>query len=166
MSTHQPKSSQPKLPRKREKPIIGWREWLELPECGIKEIKAKVDSGARTSALHAEEISLLSKGGQDYVRFRVYPIQREKKISQKVTLPLIEMRWIKSSVGHRTLRPVVETMVKMGNDLIPIELTLVNRDLMGFRMLLGREAIRNRFLLDTGRSFLLDRAQKKRPKRP
>ena len=143
------------------KPIIGWREWISIPEMHIREIKVKVDSGARTSAIHAEDIEIVKKRGKHYVNFKVFPLQRDKTHFAKVTLPMIEERWVKSSVGHQTLRPVVKVEVKMGEFTFPIELTLVNRDIMGFRMLLGREAIKNRFLLDTGHSFLQGKKKKK-----
>lgn len=146
----------------KEKPIIGWREWLSIPEMHISEIKVKVDSGARTSAIHAEDIEITKKRGKEFVSFKIFPLQRDKSHFSRVTLPMIEERWVKSSVGHQTLRPVVKVDIKIGDHKFPIELTLVNRDIMGFRMLLGREAIKNRFLLDAGHSFLLGKKKKKK----
>lgn len=142
--------------------VIGWREWVSFPELGIDFIKVKVDSGARTSAIHAEDIEFIKKGRKKFVRFTLYPLQKDKKTSRLITLPIEDERWIKSSVGHKTHRPVVMVNLKIGEHTFPIELTLVNRDLMGFRMLLGREAIKNKFLLDAGRSFL--QGKKKRIK--
>lgn len=144
------------MPKKIDnaKPIIGWREWISIPDMHIQQIKVKVDSGARTSAIHAEDIEIVKKRGKKFVCFKIFPMQKDKKNGKEVTLPMIDERWVKSSVGHQTLRPVVLVDIKIGDYEVPIELTLVNRDLMGFRMLLGREAIKNLFLLDAGRSFL------------
>ncbi len=142
--------------------IVGWREWVSFPELGVDFIKAKVDSGARTSAIHAEDIEFIKKGKNKYVRFRLYPLQKDKETSHLVTLPIEDERWIKSSVGHKTHRPVVVVKMKIGEHTFPIELTLVNRDLMGFRMLLGREAIKNKFLLDAGHSFLQGKKKRKK----
>lgn len=147
---------------KEPKPIIGWREWLSIPAMHIEQIKVKVDSGARTSAIHAEDIQIVKKGSKKFVKFKIFPMQKDKKHYHIVTLPMIEERWVKSSVGHQTLRPVVEVEIKLGQFVVPIEVTLVNRDLMGFRMLLGREAIKNKFLLDTGHSFLQGKKKKKK----
>lgn len=143
------------------KPIIGWREWIAIPDMHVTHIKVKVDSGARTSAIHAEDIEVIKKRGKKFVSFKIFPMQKDKKHWHEVTLPMIDERWVKSSVGHQTLRPVVQVDIKLGEHEVPIELTLVNRDLMGFRMLLGREAIKNKFLLDTGRSFLQGKKKKK-----
>ena len=143
------------------KPTIGWREWISIPEMHIAQIKVKVDSGARTSAIHAEDIEIIKKRGKKFVSFKIFPMQKDKKHWNEVTLPMIDERWVKSSVGHQTLRPVVQVDIKLGEHEVPIELTLVNRDLMGFRMLLGREAIKNKFLLDTAHSFLQGKKKKK-----
>lgn len=134
--------------------IIGWREWVTLPELDIPRIKAKVDTGARSSSLHAYDIEIFSRGRRNYVRFVVHPVQRETKTTVYCVAELHEHRHVKSSSGHREYRPIIRTMVGLGGDRWPIDLTLTTRDSMGFRMLLGREAIRGRFLVEPGRSYL------------
>ena len=142
--------------------IIGWREWLTLPDLGIQNIKVKVDSGARTSALHATNIRYLEKlNGETWVSFIVTKqLQPRKNI--RVRAPLVEQRKVKSSLGHATLRPVIRTTVKIGEDSWPIEITLVNRDPMGFRMLLGRSAVRKRYLIHPAKSFLQSKTRDKK----
>lgn len=145
-------------PRKKKlPPRIGWREWVSLPELGIARVKAKVDTGARSSALHALEVVPVLRDGTVWVRFRVQPLQRSPALSVMVEAPLVGKRWVRSSSGKRTLRPVVRTLVALFGKTWPVEVTLVRRDLMGFRMLLGRQAIRSRFLVHPGRSFLAGR---------
>lgn len=139
---------------KRVRPVIGWREWLGLPELDIQSIKAKVDTGARTSSLHAYDIRRFKRKGRSMVRFKVHPVQRDARTLVEAEAPLVEMRKVRSSNGVVTLRPVVETAVDLAGVTWRIELTLVRRDLMGFRMLLGRQAVRRRFLVDPGASFL------------
>ncbi len=148
--------------RKRRPPlVIGWREWLELPELGVERIKAKVDTGARTSSLHAWDLERLEIDGRPWVRFVVHPIQRETSTTIEVMAEMIGERRVKSSTGHAQLRPVIRTRAALGRRRWPIEITLVNRDVMGFRMLLGRQAVRRRFLVDPGKSFLAARNQKR-----
>jgi hypothetical protein len=134
-------------------PIMGWREWLELPDLGIRRVKAKVDTGARSSSLHAESIELLQVRGQVAVRFVVLPLQRSRLKPVACQMPLYDERYVKSSNGSRELRPVIRAAVAWGGLSWEVDITLTSRDLMGFRMLLGREAIRRRFLVDTGRSY-------------
>lgn len=138
----------------RALPAVGWREWLSLPDLGIEKIKAKVDTGARTSALHAFDFEPFEVDGEPWVRFRVHPVQRDAMTTVEAAAPLVDRREVRSSSGKATLRPVVRARVVLGEHDWPIEITLVRRDLMGFRMLLGRQAVRNRFLVDPGRSFL------------
>jgi hypothetical protein len=140
--------------KRRELERVGWREWVALPDLGIPEIKAKVDTGARSSALHAFDIRAFRRAGVDRVRFRVHPVQRNTAVTVEAEAEVVDERWIRSSHGHGTLRPVIRTEVVWGQERWPIELTLIGRDEMGFRMLLGRQAVRNRFLVDPGRSFL------------
>jgi hypothetical protein len=134
--------------------VMGWREWLELPDLGIRRVKAKVDSGARSSSLHAEQIELFQSRGRMGVRFTVLPLQRSRLKPAACEAPLYDERYVKSSNGSRELRPVIRTKVSWGGTIWDVDLTLTSRDLMGFRMLLGREAIRRRYLVDTGRSYL------------
>ncbi len=135
------------------KPIIGWREWAALPELGVDRIKAKIDTGARTSALHAFDIELYKKRGRDWVRFTIQPEQRNAANKQWCTCPVRETRMVTNSGGTREQRFVIETVLNMGDQSWPIEITLTNRDQMGFRMLLGRTAIKGHFLVNPGRSF-------------
>jgi hypothetical protein len=136
--------------------VIGWREWLALPELGIDRIKAKVDTGARSSALHAIRIEEFERDGDDWVRFRVHPRQRDTSETIQCEYPVHDRRSVRSSVGHEQHRIVIRPKVEMMGERFPIDLTLTNRDAMGFRMLLGREATRGRFLVDPGASFLTD----------
>ncbi len=141
-------------------PLIGWRERLALPELGITSVKAKIDTGARSSALHAFDIEVFEREGAKFVRFRVHPAQKNKKKTVAAEARLLEMRAVRSSSGQAETRPVIETMVAAGGRQWPIELTLTNRDVMGFRMLLGRQAVRSRFLVDSGQSYLQSSAPK------
>lgn len=132
------------------KVVLGWREWVALPEFGIDALKAKVDTGARTSALHAFAIER-RRGGS--LRFRVHPHQHDDEGEVLVEAELVDERVIVTSGGHSELRPVVRTPVAVGGIEVAVELTLSNRALLGFRMLLGREAVRGRFVVDPQRSF-------------
>lgn len=149
----------------RSGPVIGWREWVSLPDLGIDAIKAKVDTGARTSAIHAIDIVTFQRRGVDRVRFRVHPIQRESRKTIETEAEMIDRREIKSSVGHVTERPVISTTIELKGRSWEIELTLVGRDEMGFRMLLGREAIRGQFVVDPGASFLAGPGPRRRKKK-
>lgn len=139
--------------RKPQSLVIGWREWVALPDLGITSIKAKVDTGARSSSLHAFDVEPFVKGGEDWVRFRVHPAQRNTKKTVKTEAKVLEMRSVRSSSGKASIRPVIVTNVTLLDETWPVELTLANRDEMGFRMLLGREAFRKKFLVDAGNSF-------------
>lgn len=144
---------------------IGWREWLALPELGIGAVKAKIDSGARSSALHAFKIELFQRGGLSMVRFVVHPWQDNVEETVAAEAPLFDQRLVRNSGGVETLRPVIVTQLEMLGQRWPIELTLTARDAMGFRMLLGREALRRRFLVDCGRSYLAGRGPSWAPPR-
>jgi hypothetical protein len=133
--------------------VVGWREWLALPEFGISRIKAKIDTGARTSSLHAFDLVSFLHRGHQWVRFEIHPMQRTAYNAVLIETEVLEYRKVRSSNGHASVRPVIATQVQLMGQEFPIEITLANRDEMGFRMLLGREAIRGRFLVDVGRSF-------------
>jgi len=139
--------------KKKSLEIIGWREWVSFPELGIKTIKAKMDTGARTSALHVSNIRVSKRTG--IVKFTIHPVQRKWRPTIEASAKMISLREIKSSNGQLSVRPVIKTEVKIGEDVYPVELSLVNRDLMGFRLLLGRSALKNRYTVDSGKSFLL-----------
>lgn len=145
-------------------PLIGWREVIALPQLNIPKIKAKIDTGARSSALHAYDIEPYQEQGQSMIRFRVHPYQRNTKDTIEAEAKLLEMREVRNSGGIAQLRPVIETIVKLGETERLIELTLTSRDVMGFRMLLGRQAVRNQFFVDPGRSFLLSSPREKQTK--
>lgn len=149
---------------KRVKTVVGWREWLRLPELGVGLIKAKVDTGARTSALHAENIRFIRRGARRLVRFTVHPRQRSTKLAVEAVAPLIGERTVTSSSGESEIRPVIRTSVNLGGDEWPIEITLTRRDVMGFRMLLGREALRGHTIVDPGRSYLTRKVTTSRKK--
>jgi hypothetical protein len=126
---------------------IGWREWISFPELEIPPLKAKIDTGARTSALHAFKLVYFTEDNIHKVRFYIHPRQRKSTPVIKCIAPLKEMRWVSDSGGHREQRPVIETLVKIGNLEWAIEITLTSRDDMRFRMLLGRTAMRAKDLI-------------------
>ncbi len=146
--------------------VIGWREWVGLPDLGIAEIKVKVDTGARSSALHAFAVEPFPRRGRPMVRFRVHPYQRDTVTTIAAEAELIGQRSVRSSSGQLEVRPVIRTRIKLLEREWVIELTLTNRDPMGFRMLLGREALRGRFLVDPGRSFLASPRRRRRDAQP
>lgn len=134
-------------------PTIGWREWVGLPDLGIRQIKAKVDTGARSSSLHAFDVQVFERDGAKWVRFQIHPAQRNDTKVVEAEAKVLEFRSVRSSSGKAALRPVILTHVELLGISWPIELTLASRDKMGFRMLLGREAFRGKFLVDAGKSY-------------
>lgn len=145
-------SKSPKTPKPPSK-TIGWREWLALPDLGVEAVKAKIDTGARTSSLHALHLKPFERDGKTWIRFEVHPLQRNSKLSIHAEAEVIEFREVRSSNGHTTRRPVILTNILWDGELWPVELTLASRDEMGFRMLLGREAVRGRYSVDAGNSW-------------
>lgn len=143
-------------------PVIGWREWVALPNLGIKTIKVKVDSGARSSSLHAFDLKTFDRDGEQWVRFKVHPLQRSREKIIAVEAPVLEFRSVKSSSGIAKMRPVIITEVELLGEKWSVELTLASRDNMGFRMLLGREAFRGRFLVDGGKSYYGGKPKRKK----
>lgn len=142
-----------KKSKKHTLPVIGWREWVSLPDLGVETIKVKVDTGARSSSLHAFNLNFFERNQSEWVRFQIHPVQRKTKISVTTEAKILEFRSIRSSSGIASTRPVIITNITLLGVTWPVELTLSNRDEMGFRMLLGREAFRRKFLVDAGRSY-------------
>jgi hypothetical protein len=135
---------------------IGWREWVTLPDLGVLAIKAKIDTGARSLSLHAWEVEIVDGGAgrPARVRFVLHPAQRDLDLTVAAEADLVGMRDVRSSNGGVESRPVIRTPVVVAGRRFPIDLSLTRRDEMGFRMLLGRRALRRRFVVDPGRSFL------------
>lgn len=139
---------------------VGWREWVALPETGLDWIKAKLDTGARTSALHAVDIQEFERDGEAWVRATVRPWQRSVADAITMEWPVHDIRRVRSSSGHAQRRYVVLQPIVLAGRAVTAEVTLTNRDQMGFRMLVGREALRQGFVVDSRASFLGGRAPK------
>ena len=139
----------------KSRPLIGWREWAAFPDLGVDRINAKIDTGAKTSAIHAFRPKVIETDDGELVEFYLHPRRRRKTPEIFCRLPLIDRRIIRSSNGQAEERLVVKTPVRMGEQAWPIELTLTNRDAMGFRLLIGRDALVKRFLIQPEASYLL-----------
>lgn len=154
----EPQESPPKNPVKptvTAKSLLGWREWVALPSLGIAHIKAKVDTGARTSALHAFYLERYWQGEVEWVRFGVHPYQQDTARLVDCNAPIKEIRRVTDSGGHAEWRPVIDVVVVLGGVTRTIEMTLTDRENMRFRMLLGRSALKPFYWVDSGRSFLM-----------
>lgn len=137
------------------KQILGWREWVALPELGVPKIKAKVDTGARSSALHTYFVEPYNENGVLMVRFGLHPEQNSTDTELLCTAKVKDQRMVTDSGGHKEKRYVIETMLSLGDNTWAAELTLTNRDTMGFRMLLGRTAMVKRYIVDPHASYLM-----------
>ncbi|MFN3233914.1 MAG: ATP-dependent zinc protease [Gammaproteobacteria bacterium] len=128
--------------------LIGWQEWCSLPQLHLPAVKAKIDTGAQTSALHAFDIERFSFQDRDFVRFKVHPVQANRSIIRECTSELVDIRDVMSSNGHKEKRFVIKTLLQLGDKEWEIEITLSNRDPLRFRMLLGREALHGKVIID------------------
>ncbi len=143
---------------------LGWQEWTVLPDLSDIAIKAKVDTGAKTSALHAFKVESYDKDGQTYVKYLVHPYQNNNDYFIECHSLVVDQRFVTDSGGHREMRYVVETNLRLKGQLFSAEITLTDRDSMKFRMLLGRNALRNRYSVDCSKSFLLGGGKEYPPK--
>lgn len=150
-------------------PLIGWREWVALPDLGIAGVKAKIDTGARSSALHTHDYEIYETAtGERRVRFHLHPLRTRSWLELECDAPVTGLREVKDSGGHVELRPFLTTTVTLGGIAWLVDLSLTNRESMRFRMLIGRAALRGRFHIDPARSYLLGKSlagahPKKRP---
>jgi hypothetical protein len=142
-------------------PVIGWREWVQLPDLGIDKIKTKVDTGARTSALHAFALRTFEENGKTRIRFDIHPMQHNTDKIITCVADVIDRRVVTDSGGHSEERYVIETPITIAGQTWLIEITLTERENMLFRMLLGRRALRKRFVVNPARSFVLTKVLKK-----
>lgn len=139
-----------------KKSIIGWKEWCCFTEFALPVIKAKIDTGAKTSALHADKIEVFQKDNADHVRFTVHPIQKNREITRICEAKIKDHRYVTSSNGERDKRYVIETLFKIGEHEFTADITLTSRYGMKFRMLLGRDAlIAGKLLVDPKKSFAM-----------
>lgn len=134
---------------------VGWREWILLPELGLPVVKAKIDTGARTSCLHAFSVEPFDKEGKQWLRFGIHPHQHDTEAEVYSEAEVIDKRLVSDSGGHKEERYIIKTNIELANQHWPIEISLTNRDSMLFRMLIGRTAMKNKIIVDPAKSFLL-----------
>ncbi|MBW3163989.1 ATP-dependent zinc protease family protein [Ferrimonas balearica] len=139
-----------------EKTTIGWREWVHLPDLGLPNIKAKVDTGAKTCALHAFRVEPFEREGKLWVRFAIHPFQDDNETEVECEAPVADRREVTNSGGYTQMRYVIETRILAGSHEFTAQITLTNRDTMRFRMLLGRNAMEGRFVVDVDEGYLLE----------
>ncbi len=162
-----PKGDAPARKRSADpRPLIGWREWASFPDLGVNRINAKIDTGAKTSAIHAFRVSVTEAADGPWVEFFLHPRRRRKTPEVFCRAPLIDKRAVRSSNGQVEERMVINTPLRLGDQIWPIDITLANRDAMGYRLLIGRDALGDRFLIQPDASYLLGkRSPGKRDKR-
>lgn len=141
----------------RNLPIAGWNETASLPEFGVEAIRVKLDTGAKTSTLHAFNIETFKKSGKTWLKFEIHPLQFNDNHIISCEAPLVDLRNIKSSNGQKEKRYIISSLIKIGDYAWPIEITLTNRDEMNYRMLLGRTAMQNKLIVDPHRTHLLSK---------
>ena len=134
---------------------LGWREWVGLNDLNLPAIKAKIDTGARTSALHAFELEPVLENGIERIRFKIHPQQKNNEVVISCIADIADQREVRDSGGHVETRWVIVSNLTIGKLSWPIELTLTSRDDMRFRMLIGRRAMKNRIVVDPTRSYLV-----------
>jgi ribosomal protein S6--L-glutamate ligase len=147
-----------------QKLLVGWKEWCALPDIDIPAIKAKLDTGAKTSSLHAYDIESYHRHGELWVKFKLHPIQRNSKIHISRSAKVVDQRHVMSSTGHKELRFVIMTSIILGDKSGEIELTLANREKMIFKMLLGRDAIKDFAVIDPIKAYYLGKISSRRVK--
>lgn len=140
---------------KKQPTVIGWREWVSLPELGGAVVRAKIDTGARTSSIHAFGLELFEKDGKEYARFAIHPDHRSPGPAVIVETPVLGHRSVRNPGGRSEDRPVIRTKLVIGTYRFLTEVNLTRRDNMGMPMLLGRHTVRRRFVVDPGRSYLV-----------
>ncbi len=140
--------------------IIGWKEWCSLPDLSLPAIKAKIDTGAKTSCLHAFNIELFQEDNNNFIRFNIHPVQNRKDIIKQCSAKLVDKRIISDSGAHKELRFVIRTKLIIGGEEKEIDISLTNRAKMSCRMLIGREALRGDFIVDSEKTFLLGKLSK------
>lgn len=145
----------------RKYPVIGWREWVGLPALGIAKIKAKIDTGARTSALHAFSLKPFFENNQRKIQFEIHPLQHNNEEVITCIANIVDKRLVTDSGGHEEERYVIETPITIAGQTWSIEITLTERENMLFRMLLGRSALRKHFIINPARSFVSTRVRQK-----
>ena len=150
-----------KMTNEKKPTIIGFREWVSLADLKLPAIKAKIDTGAKTSSLHAYDIKLINKDDKNFVHFKVHPIQKNDSLIVECEALLIDQRTVTDSGGHKESRYVIQTTIQMGRLKKKIELTLTNRIGMKYRMLIGREALKQ-FYIDPSQSYLLRKSTKQK----
>jgi hypothetical protein len=148
-----PRAASKRLSKAAQRPIIGWREWVGLPDLGVQKIKAKIDTGARSSALHAFNVEPFRRRGEDWVHFEIHPLQRNNTRIVRAKARVADQRHVRSSNGMREARYIIRTTLLLGRETWEAEISLTNRDEMGFRMLIGRSALRKRFVIWPDASF-------------
>jgi len=148
-------------PKANRLQVLGWREWVQLPDLVDVPIKAKVDTGAKTSSLHAFFIEPYSKNGSPWVKFLLHPNQKDNDLEVECHAAVADRREVSDSGGHKEERYVIESTIVLGREILIAELTLTDRDSMSFRMLIGRNLLRGAYTVDCSASFLMGGTSKK-----